>query len=255
MRRVRVIPVLLLQNKRLVKTVRFSRPNYIGDPINAVKIFNEKEVDELMLLDIGASKNETGPDFDSITEIAGEAFMPMGYGGGVRSVEDIKKVLWAGFEKIIFNTSAFYNKTLISDGAGLCGAQSMVVSIDYKKNLFGRHRVYVKGGSARTSQSPLEFAREMADAGAGEIVLQSIDRDGMFQGYDLETIHTVANGVNIPVVACGGASTVSDFAMAIKAGASAAAAGSLFVYHSAARGILPNYPSQEILKKELYNQL
>jgi cyclase len=255
MRRVRVIPVLLLQNNRLVKTIKFSKPNYIGDPINAVKIFNEKEVDELILLDIDASKNNRAPDYAKISEIAGEAFMPMGYGGGVRDLDDIKKVLWAGFEKIIFNTTSHLNKAVIRQGAALCGVQSMVVSVDYKKNIFGKSRVYVKSASESTGKSPREFAREMQDAGAGEIILHCIERDGTFQGYDLETLQDVASSVTIPVVACGGASGLEDFVKAINAGASAVAAGSLFIYRSAARGILPNYPLPEVLKKNLYANL
>lgn len=254
-RRVRVIPVLLLRNGRLVKTIRFSKPNYIGDPINAVKIFNEKEVDELMLLDVSVSRSGSSPDFDLIGHIAGEAFMPMGYGGGVRTLEDIKKVLWTGFEKIVFNTACFYNKGLISQGAALCGTQSMVAVIDYKKNIFGKKRAYVKGGTENTGRSPIDFATELEEAGAGEIVLQSIERDGTFSGYDLETIAEVSSRVKIPVVACGGASTVRDFLPAIRAGASAVAAGSMFVYRSTARGVLPNYPSQGVLKEELYNQI
>jgi imidazole glycerol-phosphate synthase subunit HisF len=253
MRRVRVIPVLLLEHNRLVKTARFSKPNYIGDPINAVKIFNEKEVDELLLLDISASRSNKAPDFEAIQRIAGEAFMPMGYGGGVKTLDDIRRVLWAGFEKIVFSTSAFYNKQVISQGAALCGSQSMVVVIDYRRNIFGKSRVFVKAGTENTKKKPVEFAREMEEAGAGEIVLQSIERDGMFSGYDLETIAEVSSGVSIPVVVCGGASSVNDFLPAIRAGASAVAAGSIFVYRGAARGILPNYPSQEVLKSELYN--
>lgn len=255
MRRIRVIPVLLLENNRLVKTIRFSKPNYIGDPINAVKIFNEKEVDELILLDVQASQQGRTPDYAKITEIAGEAFMPMGYGGGVKTLDDIKKVLWAGFEKIVFNTQAVLNSKVISEGAALCGAQSMVVCIDYKKNLFGKPKVYIKSGTESTGKNPKEFARQMEEAGAGEIILQCIDRDGTFQGYDLETIHDVASHVSVPVVACGGASVTSDFLKAVQAGASAVAAGSLFVYRSAARGILPNYPSQAVLQAELYNNI
>lgn len=255
MRRVRVIPVLLLQNNRLVKTIRFSRHNYIGDPINAVKIFNEKEVDELVLLDIDASKTGRAPGYDRIAEIAGEAFMPMGYGGGVRTLDDVKKVLWAGFEKIIFNTSAFQNPQVIGQGAALCGAQSIVVSIDYKKNIFGKHKVFIKGGTESTGKSPREFAREMESAGAGEIILQSIDRDGTFSGYDLDMIHEVSSAVSVPVVPCGGASSLDDFLPAVQAGASGVAAGSLFVYRSAARGILPNYPAQKALQTQLYTKL
>jgi len=253
MTRVRVIPVLLLDNGRLVKTIQFAKPAYIGDPINAVKIFNEKEVDEIVVLDISATRENRRPDFSRIAGIAGEAFMPMGYGGGVKTVEDIRNVLLAGFEKVIFNTASYFDPNLIRMGSASCGAQSIVVCIDYRKNFFGRWKVCVKGGGKKTEWSPVEFAREMEEAGAGELILQSIERDGMYLGYDLDMIKEVSQAVNIPVVACGGASAISSFAEAIHAGASAVAAGSLFVFRSNARGILINYPSQKVLRDELYN--
>jgi cyclase len=255
MRRVRVIPVLLLREGGLYKTVKFSRPSYIGDPINAVKIFNEKEVDELLVLDISASRKNLKPDFNKIAEIAGEAFMPMGYGGGVRSVDDIRQIIFSGFEKVVLGTSAFENPDLVKNGSSLVGAQSIVVSIDFKKNLFGKLRVYVKNGQENTGYDPISYARKMEDMGAGELILHAIDRDGMYTGYDLTVIEQVAHAVHVPLVACGGASGISDFAQAIQAGASAVAAGSVFVYRGKTRGILPNYPSQAELRSELFMKL
>lgn len=255
MKRIRIIPTLLIQGEGLVKTIGFSKPTYIGDPINAVKIFNDKEVDELVVLDITASRENRPPNIKKIMEIAGEAFMPMGYGGGVRSVEDIKNVLFAGFEKVILNSAAHFNKEIIAKGAALCGSQSIVVSIDYKRNIFGKSKVYARGGKDSTGKTPLEFAREMADLGAGELILHSINREGSYLGYDLETIQNVAEAVKIPVIACGGARSIDDFVTAVKAGASAVAAGSFFVYRGTSRGILINYPSPAVLRDEFYQKI
>lgn len=253
--RVRVIPILLLTREGLYKTIRFSNPSYIGDPINAVKIFNEKAVDELVILDIQASKTRMGPDFDRIAEIASEAFMPMGYGGGIRTVNEIKKVVLCGFEKVIIGTAAFEDKELVRQGSKLVGSQSIVVSVDYKMNIFKKPRVYVRSGTQKTGIDPITYARQMEELGAGELIVQSIDRDGTFSGYDLDQLRRVSEAVSIPVVACGGASGIGDFAPAIRAGASAVAAGSLFVYRGKTRGILPNYPSQSELRSELFMKL
>jgi len=255
MRRIRVIPVLLLQNGGLYKTIKFKSPQYLGDPINAVKIFNDKEVDEILVLDIQASRNNTAPDFNKLAEIAGEAFMPMGYGGGVRTVDDIKRILFSGYEKVVLNSIASANPTLVKHGAALTGAQSIVVCIDYKKNWLGKMRVYSHGGTREVNKNPVDFAREMEEMGAGEIILQSIGQDGTFGGYDLDVINKVSSAVGVPVVACGGAAAVEDFVKAINAGASAVAAGSLFVYKSAARGILMNYPPVTDLTAKLYSQI
>lgn len=255
MRRVRVIPVLLLQQRGLYKTVKFSRPAYIGDPVNAVKIFNEKEVDEILVLDIHASRHHGLPDYSKIEEIAGEAFMPMGYGGGIRSVEDIRRTIFCGYEKVVLNSAAAQNPDLVKEGAALLGSQSIVVCIDYKKNWLGRPRVYAHGGTQDIGKHPADFARNMEDLGAGEIILQSMDRDGTFTGYDLEMIHQVSSSVTIPLVACGGASSIDDFVFAIQAGASAIAAGSMFVYRSTMRGVLLNYPSSEELANKLYSKV
>ena len=255
MRRVRVIPILLFGEGGLYKTVQFTKPTYIGDPINAVKIFNEKEVDELLLLDIEASRKNRRPDFKRIAEIAGEAFMPMGYGGGVMTIEDIKQIIFAGFEKVVLGTSAIEQSDLIRKGAALVGSQSIVVSIDYKANLFGKLRVYVRGGQDSTGLDPVSYARKMEDQGAGELILHSIERDGRYTGYDTILIEQVAQAVDVPIVACGGASALADFALAIQAGASAVAAGSIFVYRGKTKGILPNYPSQDELRTELFTKL
>lgn len=254
MRRIRVIPILLLQRGGVYKTVRFSKPVYIGDPVNAVKIFNEKEVDELLVLDISASRNSQPPDFKKIAEIAGEAFMPMGYGGGVRSVEDMRRIIFCGYEKIVINSAAVSNPQIIKEGAAQLGSQSVVVSVDYRRNLFGKFRVYVEGGAKNAGVDPLDFAKQMQDLGAGELILHSIDRDGTYASYDLEMIRKVSSEVSVPIVACGGAAAIADFEKAIQAGASAVAAGSLFVYHSTTRGVLLNYPSQEELNASLFSK-
>lgn len=237
----------------LYKTVKFKNPNYVGDPINTVKIFNEKEVDELVLLDIGAGKKRTKPNFAKIEEVAGEAFMPMAYGGGISTLEDAKKVFDAGFEKVIINTALFKEEHLIEKIAKIFGGQSVVASIDVKKDLFGRMRVYKEGGTKRTSYSPEKWAKIIEEKGAGEILLNAIYLDGTWTGYDLALIKSLSTIVNIPLVACGGAGKIADFISAVhKAGASAVAAGSLFVYQKKEMGVLVNYPSQKVLKETLF---
>ncbi len=256
MRRIRIIPVLLIQNGGLVKSIKFKDHKYIGDPINAVKIFNEKEVDEIVILDISASKENRGPNIEKLTDIAGEAFMPLSYGGGITTIEQVKKLLYQGAEKVILNTSALDNPKLITKIAEQFGSQSAVVSIDVKKNWLGNYKVYRNNGKKNTNLSPVDFAKKMEEAGAGEIILTSIDRDGTYKGFDVELIKLVADSVSIPVVACGGASKIADFTDAIvKGGASAVAAGSLFVYASEQKGIMINYPKQNQLIEEVFSKL
>ena len=256
MRRIRIIPVLLIQNGGLVKSIKFKDHKYIGDPINAVKIFNEKEVDEIVILDISASKENRGPNIEKLTDIAGEAFMPLSYGGGITTLEQVKKLLYQGAEKVILNTSALDNPKLITQIAEQFGSQSAVVSIDVKKNWLGNYKVYRNNGKKNTNLSPVDFAKKVEKAGAGEIILTSIDRDGTYKGFDIELIKLVADSVSIPVVACGGASKVVDFTEAIvKGGASAVAAGSLFVYASEQKGIMINYPKQNQLIEEVFSKL
>jgi cyclase len=245
----RVIPCLLLKDGGLVKTVRFRDPVYVGDPINAVKIFNDKEVHELAVLDIEASRQGRGPDFGLLTRIAREAFMPMAYGGGLRTADDVRRVVELGFEKAVINTSALADISFLSRAAELCGAQSVVAAVDVKTDLLGRRWVFAHVSGRRCKWSPVEYAAAAERSGAGEILLTSVDRDGTQRGYDLDSIREVSRAVAVPVIACGGAGRVEDFARAAEAGAAAAAAGSLFVFHGRHRAVLITYPTQTALRE------
>lgn len=248
--RPRVIPCLLLRNLGLVKTIKFKDPKYLGDPINIVRIFNDKEVDELVFLDITVTVENKGLPFKLLEKVAGEAFMPLGYGGGIRNPGDVKTILGLGFEKVIINTYAVENPSFVSEAANFAGSQSVVVSIDVKRNFQGKYGVFTRSGMQATGLDPVKFAVEMEKRGAGELLLNSIDRDGTMQGYDLELVKRVTDVVGIPVVACGGAAKVQDLADAVKhGGASAAAAGSMFVFQGPHRAVLISYPtSQELLE-------
>lgn len=248
MKRIRIIPVLLLIKEGLYKTVKFSKPNYVGDPINAVKIFNEKEADELVVLDITASKEARGPNYHKIAEIAGEAFMPMAYGGGIQTFDDAKKVFDAGYEKIVLNTAANLNPALINEVASVYGAQSVVVSIDAKLNWLGKYEVFIKDGTKKIAATPEQAAINAEKNGAGEIFINAIHKDGTWEGFDLKLISKVSHAVSIPVIACGGAASMNDFRSAvIEAGASAVAAGSMFVYQKKGMGVLISFPSEKII--------
>lgn len=250
MMRARVIPCLLLKNKGLVKTVRFEHPIYIGCPINAIKLFNEKEVDELVFLDITASKKNKKPYFNLISEIASECFMPFCYGGGVKTLEDMEIIFGIGAEKISINTQAVESPNIIREGSKEFGSQSIVVSVDVKRNLFGKYRIFSHRRGRTIAIEPVEFALRMEDAGAGELFVNSVDRDGTMHGYDLDLLRKISSAVGIPVIACGGAGTIKDFAAAIKTGgASAVAAGSMFVFYGKHRAVLINYPTQNVLKE------
>jgi cyclase len=242
--RPRVIPVLLLRGEGLVKGIQFKNHTYVGDPMNAVHIFNEKEVDELIFLDIIATQENRIPHLEYISQIADECYMPFTVGGGIKDVKQIREILSAGAEKVSINTTAMENPTLITEAANLFGSQSIVVSIDYKKPWLGSKQVFTHSGSRGTKLNPVEWAVNVAEFGAGEILLNSIDRDGTMQGFDLETISQVSNAVNIPVIACGGAWKVEHFDEAVSSGASAVAAGSMFVFHGRRRAVLISYPSQ-----------
>jgi cyclase len=255
MRRVRVIPVLLLKGGGLVKTVRFKQPKYVGDPVNAVKIFNEKEIDEIVILDIDASREKRGPNMQRIREIAGEAFIPLAYGGGISTIDQVKELFYIGVEKVVFNFQAIQHPGLLTEAAKLVGSQSVVASIDVKKNLFGKYKVYGLNGTMQTGRDPVSFARELQAAGAGEIFLNVIDRDGTYEGYDTALISQVTSGLEIPLIACGGAGSVEDFFKAISSGASAVAAGSYFVFQRPHQAVLISYPSQQELSTKLYMRL
>ena len=239
----RIIPCLLLFNDGLVKTIHFKNYKYLGDPINIVKIFNEKEVDELVLLDITATTSGKRPPFELLEKLAGEAFMPVGYGGGIRSMEDIKIILGLGIEKIIINTYAIENPSFISHVAAFAGSQSTVVSMDVKKSFFGKYEVRSHRGKKATGWDPVDFAVKMEKEGAGELLLCAIDRDGTMKGYDIDLISRVSAAFNIPVVACGGSRNVNDLKAAIaQGGASAAGAASMFVFQGPHHAVLINYP-------------
>jgi imidazole glycerol-phosphate synthase subunit HisF len=255
MKRIRVIPVLLIHNRGLVKSLKFKDYKYVGDPINAVRIFNEKEVDELAILDIDASRENRVPDISRIEEIVSEAFMPIAYGGGITAVDQVKRILSVGVEKVILNRSAVKNPALITEIARQFGSQSVVVSIDYKKNFFGKPGVYTENGKTNTGLDPLVFAKQMEEAGAGEILLNSMERDGSFSGYDLDMIEKISGSINIPMIAVGGASSLSDFKQAVQHGASAVSAGSMFVFQRPHRAVLISYPSQQELENQVYEGL
>ena len=255
MRRVRVIPVLTLQNEKLVKTVRFKKPNYIGDPINAVKIFNDKEVDEIVILDISATKEKRTPNYNRIEEIASEAFMPLAYGGGINHFDQIKELFKLGIEKVIINSAIENNINLIKQTAERYGSQSVIVAIDVKKPIIGKLSAYKNGGSTKVKSALLDYLKQIELAGAGEIFLTAIDRDGTFNDYDFDLIKLISSKCSIPVVSCGGANSIQSFVNAVKSGASAVAAGSLFVYSSASKGVLINYPNQSELQKDLFNKI
>lgn len=243
MYRNRVIPCLTIIDKGLVKTEKFKKAKYVGDPVNAVKIFNEKEVDELIILDISATKEGRGPDFDLIEDIASECFMPICYGGGIRNIDDVKKLFSLGIEKISINTSLVSNIKLVKEVAKIYGSQAVVASIDCKKKFFKGYKVI--SNSDVVEVELLDWVKEIEQAGAGEILLTSIDNDGVKCGYDLDLISLVSRSVNIPVISCGGANNVNDMKDALAAGASAVAAGSMFVFHGKHRAVLISYLSPD----------
>ena len=251
MLKTRVMPCLLLKESRLVKTVKFKNPDYIGDPINAVMIYNEKEVDELIFLDITATVENKKPSFKIVQEIATECFMPFTYGGGINNIEDMKRIFSLGVEKIAINSYAVKDPSFITKAAQLFGSQSIVASIDVKKTDDGSYKVFTHSGSRKTGLDPEKWAKNVQALGAGEILLTSIDRDGTMQGYDTDLIRKVAEVVSVPLIACGGAGKIEDFAKAVAAGTSAVAEGSLFVYHGPAKGVLINFPLRESLQKVL----
>lgn len=243
--RPRIIPVLLLKNSALVKSVRFKNHKYIGDPINAATIFNDLKADELVLLDTAASKEGRLISTELVRNVGEEVYMPFAVGGGVRSVRDIKAILSAGAEKVVINTHAHRNPDLVREASETFGSSAVVVCIDVKKRLFRGRRTWILGGSRPTAYTPVEFARLMEEKGAGELIIQSIDRDGTMGGYDIELIKSVSASVGVPTVALGGAGREEDLIEAYRdGGANAVAAGSLFVYQGRKRGVLINYPDK-----------
>ena len=249
----RIIPCLLLSGKGLVKGVKFRNHTYVGDPINTVQIFNTKEADEILFLDITATREKRIPPLDLIQRIADQCLMPFGIGGGVTSVRHIRDILATGAEKVCICSAAVANPALIQEASSVFGSQSIVVSIDVKKTFWGKYEVCTKNGTQATGLDPVGHALHMERMGAGELLINSIDRDGTMQGYDIELLQKVTAAVNIPVIACGGAGDYGHLTSALHdTRCSAVAAGSLFVFHGKRRAVLVNYPSKaeaEIIRR------
>ena len=239
----RVIPCLLLRDRGLVKTVKIRAASYVGDPINAVRIFNDKEVDELILLDIDATKEGRGPDFELIAEIAGECFMPLAYGGGITSFSDVQRVIRCGIEKVVINSAAYTHPDVIGEAAAVYGAQAVVVGIDARKSLLAGHKLYSRSGLDEQRVKLAAHIEMAVAAGAGEIFINSIDRDGVMNGYDIDLVRQACASTNTPVIASGGAGSIDHLTAAVRdGGASAVAAGSMFVFHGRHKAVLINYP-------------
>ena len=246
----RMIPCLLLKGEGLYKTTKFRDPVYLGDPLNIVRIFNDKEVDELCVLDITATRETRGPRFDFLAELSSECFMPLSYGGGITSLDDCKRLFAIGLEKIILNTALYTVPGLLENAAAQFGTQSVVASIDVKKHLLGSYQVWSHCGTVNTKRDPVSVAMEAEQRGAGEILLNSIDRDGTMTGYDEKLVSMVAGAVSIPVIACGGAQSLENMVDLVKrTPVSAVAAGALFVFYGPLRGVLINPPTYTQFKR------
>lgn len=244
----RLIPCLLVKDDKLVKTVRFKNPQYIGDPVNAIKIFNEKEVDEIIVVDISDDRQNSGPNFQLIRQIANECFMPVCYGGGISSIEQIREILKIGIEKVALNSALLRNETLVSEAARIFGSQCVVVSVDVKKNWLGKYRVSFCSGTQTTDIGLQNYLRRIETLGAGEILLNNISNEGTWEGFDTELLRQVSSSVSIPVIAMGGAGNATHIKEAISLGkVSAVAIGSMAVYQSRGMGVLINFPKKEIL--------
>ena len=251
MLRPRIIPCLLVHEGGLVKTQRFKDPKYVGDPINAVKIFNEKEADEIIVLDIDATTQGREPNFRLIAQFAAECRMPLCYGGGVKTVEQAKRIVGLGVEKVAVSAAALKNTWLISAIADEIGSQSVVLVVDVKQNLLGKQEVWTHNGRRNTGRNPIDVATEAAALGAGEIVVNSIDRDGQMKGYDLGLARSIRQAIRLPLTVLGGAGSLTDIGQLIKAcGVVGASAGSMFVFKGTYRAVLISYPSRD-QKEEL----
>jgi cyclase len=247
----RVIPCLLLRNGGLVKTFKFGNPKYVGDPINAIKIFNDKEVDELMVLDITASKENRGPNYDLLEQFAGECYMPLCYGGGIATADQARRLFELGVEKVCLQTAALNDLKIVEEIANQCGSQSVLISIDVKKNWFGNYELYSASKGKSVQKDWMQFLKDAVSAGVGEVVLNAVDRDGTMQGMDLNLIKQGASSVKVPLVASGGVSSLSDIKQAIEAGASAVSAGAFFVFQGPHRAVLITYPQYKELEEFL----
>lgn len=252
MLKTRIIPVLLLRDEALVKTVNFNNAAYIGDPINTVRIFNELEVDELVFLDITATNEKRQPNLKVLSEISNECFMPLGYGGGLNDFDTVKSIFSIGFEKVILNSVTHSQPSFVTRLAEHFGSQAVVASIDVKKSFWGKHEVYTKSRQMNTKKDPVQWALELEELGAGEIILTSIDKEGTWSGFDIEMIKKVTDAVSIPVIAHGGAGKLKHIIEVVKEGrASAVGLGSMVVYQQKGMGVLVNFPDKQQLENQL----
>lgn len=251
MLRSRVIPCLQLLNENLVKTVKFKKPHYIGDFVNTVRIFNELEVDELCLLSIRATVNRNTPNFEILKMVANECFMPLSYGGGIQDFDTAKSIFTMGYEKVILNTVFFINPTLITQISEYFGSQSTVVSLDIKKNLFGKYHAYSHSATKKQKGDIVELAQKAQELGAGELLLTSITQDGTWEGYDIEMLKMISANINIPIIINGGAGNLDHFESGVQNGASALGVGSKVVYQSKGMGVLINFPDRKLLAEKL----
>lgn len=240
--RPRVIPCLLMDSNSLVKPIRFKNPQYVGDPLNAIKIFNGKEVDELILIDIKASVQNKEPDYDLIGLVAESCFMPLCYGGGIKNIDQAKRIFHIGVEKVALNKSAYTMPGLISEIAKIYGTQSVVVSVDVRKSIFGKYSVCIDGGQQIIKGDVVSYVKTLEEKGAGEILLTAVDKEGTWSGYDYELIRKVTEAVHIPVIANGGAGRIDHLKSAFEAGASAMALSSMVVFQKKGMGVLINFP-------------
>ncbi len=255
MLRTRVIPCLLLRRESLVKTVKFHKFGYIGDPLNTCRIFNELEVDELAFLDITASKENRGPNLSFLQEISNECFMPLSYGGGLRDIQTAEQIFRIGFEKVVLNSFPFDKPLIIQDLAKVFGSQAIIIAVDVRRSFFGKYEVWSRSGTVNQKKSPVEWARQVEGLGAGEILLTSIDKEGTWGGFDLQLLRMVVDAVSIPVIAHGGAGSVEHIGQAVRTGhASAVALGSMVVYQGKDLGVLVNFPDKQQLENELSPQ-
>lgn len=253
--RPRIIPVLLIDDRDMIKTVQFKKPTYLGDPINAVKIFNRKGVDELSILDISATKLNKEPDFEELKDIASEAFMPLSYGGGITRIDQVRELLAIGYEKVVINSALVRDPSLVRKAVELAGSQSVVASID-SKMVNGKYRCAICDGQEVIDMSPVELAKKAENLGVGEIFINSIDQDGIMKGYDINLVKSVSSAVSIPVTACGGAGGVHDLKKVLhEGGAHAAAGGSMFAYYGKLKAVLITAPEEkELLREGIYTE-
>ncbi len=243
----RIIPCLLISDNGLVKTQNFKSRKYVGDPINAIRIFNEKECDELMLLDIDASTNNIDPNYEKIKKYAAECRMPLCYGGGIKTVAQARSIIALGVEKIALSSAVIDNLLLIEELALELGSQSVVVVLDVKRDFFGRYRIFTHNGLTATGIELFSFLKKIQASGAGEIVINSIDRDGLMEGYDLKLARTLKNSITVPVTFLGGAGSLNDIESLISEfGIVGCGAGSLFVFKGVYRAVLISYPGQSV---------